>query len=83
MRFPMASHALPVEQGRLARPVIPWHLRCCSLCKTGHRGMKGILFLIAPILPTFAASLVHYIKVLMFADAVFSGTRIKRLSAIA
>ena len=34
MQFRMGSHALPVEQGRLARPAIPRHLRCCNLCET-------------------------------------------------
>ena len=34
MQFCMGSHALPVEQGRLARPAIPWHLRRCTLCET-------------------------------------------------
>ena len=32
MQFRMGSHALPVEQGRLARPAIPRHLRRCTLC---------------------------------------------------
>ena len=34
MQFRMGPHALPVEQGRLARPAIPWHLRRCTLCET-------------------------------------------------
>ena len=37
MQFRMGSHALPVEQGRLARAAIPTevrHLRRCNLCKT-------------------------------------------------
>ena len=34
MQFRMGSHALPVEQGRLARPAIPRHLRRCTLCET-------------------------------------------------
>ena len=33
MQFRMGSHSLPVEQGRLARPVIPQQLRRCTLCK--------------------------------------------------
>ena len=34
----MGSHALPVEQGRLARPAIPWHSRRCTLCETKALG---------------------------------------------
>ena len=34
MQFRMGSHALPVEQSRLARPAIPRHLRRCTLCET-------------------------------------------------
>ena len=34
MQFRMGSHSLPVEQGRLARPVIPRQLRRCTLCDT-------------------------------------------------
>ena len=29
---------MPVEQGRLARPAIPRHLRRCNLCKTKALG---------------------------------------------
>ena len=38
MQFRKGSHALSVEQGRLARPAIPRHLRQCSLCKTRALG---------------------------------------------
>ena len=38
MQFRMGSHALPVEQGRLARPAIPRHLRRCTFCDTGAPG---------------------------------------------
>ena len=34
MQLRMGSHALPVEQGRLARPAIPRHLRRCKLFET-------------------------------------------------
>jgi len=34
----MGSHSLPVEQGRLARPAIPRHLRRCTFCNTGALG---------------------------------------------
>ncbi len=30
--FSMGSHSLPNEQGQLARPVVPRHLRSCTLC---------------------------------------------------
>ena len=32
MQFRMGSHSLPVEQGRLARPMVPRQLRQCTLC---------------------------------------------------
>ena len=38
MQFQMGSHALPVEQGRLARLAIPLHLRRCTLCETRALG---------------------------------------------
>ena len=34
MQCRMGSHALPMEQGRLARPAIPRHLRRCIMCET-------------------------------------------------
>ena len=34
MQFRMGSHSLPVEQGRLVRPMIPRQLRRCTLCDT-------------------------------------------------
>ena len=34
----MGSHALPVEQGRLAKPAVPRHLRRCTLCGTRALG---------------------------------------------
>ena len=37
-KFRMGSHSLPVEQGRLARPVIPRQLRWCTLCDTHATG---------------------------------------------
>ena len=49
----------------------------------GHWGLKGSLFLTAPILPTFAASFVHCIKMLLVPCSVLCGTRTKGLSAIA
>ena len=38
LQFRMGSHALPVEQGRFARPVIPSNLRRCTLCSTRSVG---------------------------------------------
>ena len=53
-----------------------------ALCAgTGHWGMKGILFSTAPILPTFAASFVHCIKMLMVPCSVLCGTTTTGLSA--
>ena len=34
MQFRMGSHSLTVEQGRLARPMVPRQLRRCTLCGT-------------------------------------------------
>ena len=34
MQLRMGSHSLPVEQGRLARPMVPRQLRRCTLCST-------------------------------------------------
>ena len=38
MQYRMGSHALPVEQGRLARPAIPRHLRRCTWCESRALG---------------------------------------------
>ena len=38
MQFRMGCHALPVEQGRLAKPAVPRHLRRCILCGTRALG---------------------------------------------
>ena len=38
MQFRMGSHALPVKQGRLAKPAVPRHLRPCTLCGTRALG---------------------------------------------
>ena len=39
MQFRIGSHALSAEQGRLARPTIPRHLRRSTLCETRVRGI--------------------------------------------
>ena len=44
MQFRMGSHALLVEQGRLARPAVPRHLRRCTLCKTRALGDENFVF---------------------------------------
>ena len=38
LHFRMGSHALPVEQGRFARPHITRNFRRCTLCNTGAVG---------------------------------------------
>ena len=53
MQFRMGSHALPVEQGRLAKPAVPRHLRRCTLCGTRALGDDRHFVFTAPILPTF------------------------------
>ena len=83
MQFRMGSHALPVEQGRLAKPAVPG-ISAAALCAgPGHWGMNGILFLTAPILPTFVASFGRCIKMLMVPCSVLCGTRTRKLFAIA
>ena len=78
----IGSHALP--RGRLARPAITQHLRCCTLCVVfWHQETKGILSLIAPRLPTSAASFGYLTKVLTVPCSGLCGTRTRRLSAIA
>ena len=32
VQFRLGSHNLPIEQGRMARPAVPRHLRRCTLC---------------------------------------------------
>ena len=82
MQFRMGSHALPVEQGRLSLPSPG--ISAAALCAgPGHWGMNGILFLTAPLLPTFVASFGHCIKMLMVPCSVLCGTRTRKLSAIA
>ena len=38
MQLCLGSQALPVEESRLARPAIPWHLRRCTVCSTQASG---------------------------------------------
>ena len=59
-------------------------ISAAALCAgPGHWGMNGILFLTAPILPTFVASFGRCIKMLMVPCSVLCGTRTRKLSAIA
>ena len=39
MQFRLGSHALPVEQGRLAKPAFPWHLRRSGSTLCGTRAL--------------------------------------------
>ena len=50
MQFRMGSHALPVEQGRLAKPAVPRHLRRCTLCGTRALGDERHFVFDCPIL---------------------------------
>ena len=52
MQFRMGSHTLPMEQGRLARPAVPRHLRRCTLCGTRALGdERHFVFLMPPFCP--------------------------------
>ena len=66
--------------------ILPWAAAYQSDCRISLNhpwGMKGILFLTAPILPTFVASFGRCIKMLMVPCSVLCGTRTRKLSAIA
>ena len=82
MQFRMGSHALPVEQGRLARPAVPQHLRRCTLCGTRalgderHFGFDCRHF-------AHIASFDCCIKMLMVPCSGLCGTRARKLFAIA
>ena len=67
MQFRMGSHALPVEQVRLARPAVPRHLCRCTLCKTRALGAKRHFVFDCP---HFAATFVHCTKMLTVACTV-------------
>ena len=77
------SHALPVEQGRLARPAIPRHLRHCTLCQTRTLGDERHTMFDSKILPTFAARFGHVTRMPTVPCSILCGTRTRRLSAIA
>ena len=90
MQFRMGSHALPVEQGRLARPAIRWH--CTGLlCATPRHcdekqsafhcdlSMKGTLFFIAPNFSTSAATFGHCTKMVTVPCTVLCGAATRRL----
>ena len=61
-------------------PGISAAARCA---RPGHWGTKGIFFSTAPILPMFAASFVHCIRMVTVPWSVLCGTRTRRLSALA
>ena len=63
-QFCMGSHLMPVEGDRLARPAIPRHVRLCICAVPKRSEMKGILWLVAPVLSTSAASFSHCTKTL-------------------
>ena len=89
-------HAASLNTSHVAPPYVePWALcsptlssisspdiSAAALCaRLGHWGMKGSLFLTAPILPMFAASFLHCTKMLMAPCNVLCGTKTRRLSA--
>ena len=80
-------NVLPVHIGSGTDLLMPTALHSLLLTFHGyssiHWGMKGILFLTAPILPTFVASFGRCIKMLMVPCSVLCGTRTRKLSAIA
>ena len=86
MQFRMGSHALPVEQGRLAKPAVPRHLRRCTLCGTRALGDERHFVFDCPHFAHiffFVASFGRCIKMLMVPCSVLCGTRTRKLSAIA
>ena len=87
MQFRVGSHALPVEQGRLARPAVPRHLRRCTVCRTKAVGDERHFAFGCPHLPTFAAKFGRYhikmLIIMMVPCSVLCGTRTRRLLAIA
>ena len=87
MRFRMGSHALPGEQGRLAIPAIPRHLRRCTSCETRSLGDERHFVFDCPhfahICRQFCSSCNDCINLLMVPCSVLCGTRTRRLSAIA
>ena len=44
-KFRLSAHALPVEKGRYARPIIERNSRLCNLCKNGIGDEEHVLFL--------------------------------------
>ena len=80
MQFRMGSHALPVEQGRLAKPAVPRHLRRCTLC--GTRALGDERHFVSDC-PHFAHIRRQFRSLYQDAPCVLCGTRTRRLSAIA
>ncbi len=48
MQFRLGSHDLPVEQGRMARPIVPRYLRRCTLCSRHAPGDERHFMLECP-----------------------------------
>ncbi len=48
VQFRLGSHDLPIEQGRMARPVVPRCLRRCTLCSWRAHGDERHFMLECP-----------------------------------
>ncbi len=48
MQFRLGSHDLPIEQGRMARPIVPRYLRQCILCSCHAPGDERHFMLECP-----------------------------------
>ncbi len=48
MQFRLGSHDLPIEQGRMARPIVPRYLRRCTLCSRHAPGDERHFMLECP-----------------------------------
>ena len=83
MRFRMGSHALPVAEGRLAKPAVPRHLRRCTLCRTRALGDERHFVFDCP---HFAHIRRQFRSLYQDADGYHAmflcGTRTRKLSAI-
>ena len=79
-------HRLPCfasGMGRLARPAILRHLRCCTLCDAQALEDERHFVFDCLNLPTFASSLCHCTKMLTVPCMVLCGRSTRRLSDIA
>ena len=83
MHFRMGSHASPVEQGWLAKPAVPRHLRRCTLCRTRACGDERHFVFDCPHFAHIRRQFGRCIKMLMVPCSVLCGTRTRKLFAIA